>query len=89
MQADTYGREAETRPAEVRTVPRHRLRLTTDELRQLGLFRVGYLTRAASAIGNTDIIIHGADGVAITMVDSVELAMNLAGQHGLAVVPVH
>ena len=86
MQVDTV---AGARSAEGRTDRRHRLNLTAAELLQLGLFRVGYVTEASSPGGGVDIVVHGANGMAIAAVDSIEHAVDIADHLGLALVPVH
>jgi hypothetical protein len=66
----------------------HRLHLTPDELQQLGMFRVAYL---AGERGNDGfkIVVHSADGMTVAATDTLELAVDLAGQLGLALVAVH
>jgi hypothetical protein len=86
MQVDAI---AGARPAEDRTARRHRFKLTAAELLQLGLFRVGYVTEVASPERGVDIVVHGANGMAIAAVDSIEHAVDIADHLGLALVPVH
>jgi hypothetical protein len=84
--ADTV---AETCLAEDPAAARHRLGPTTGELAQLGLFRVGYVTTTVSIGGGVDIVIHAANGMVVATTDSVERAVDVADQLGLAMVPVH
>jgi hypothetical protein len=86
MQADAV---ADTCLAEDRTAARYRLTPTTDELLQLGLFSVGYVTTRASTGGGVAIVIHAANGMVVATTDNVERAVDLADQLGLAMVPVH
>jgi len=70
--------------------PDHRADLLTiSEFLQLGLFRVAYLTQVADEDGTTSIVLHGADGMTVAAVETVELAEDLAEQLGLALVAVH
>jgi hypothetical protein len=62
---------------------------TTGELQQWGLFRVGYVTTRMSIGGGVDIVIYAANGLAVATTDSVERAVDLADELGLAIVPVH
>ena len=78
-----------THAAEDRPAARRHASLTVYELMQLGLFRVGYVTQEASAGHGTEIVVHGANGMAIATVDSVERALDIADYLGLALVPVH
>lgn len=89
MRIDTAGHAVETLPAEDRPAPRRSLSLTTAELLQLGLYRVGYVTIARGPGGDANIIVHGADGMAVATADSVELVVDLADELGLILVPVH
>jgi hypothetical protein len=89
MRVDTFGREALAHQAEDHNTPRHCMNLTTAELLRLGLFRVGYVTVAAGASGDIDIVIHGADGMTVATANSVTLAVDRAYQLGLTLVPVH
>jgi hypothetical protein len=89
MRIDTSGHAVETLPAEDRPAPRRSLSLTTAELLRLGLYRVGYVTVARSPSRDVNIVVHGADGMAVATADSVELAVDLADELGLILVPVH
>ena len=86
MQADPV---AEARPGEHGTASRHGFNLTANELMQLGLFRVGYVTEVSSAGRGIEIVVHGANGMPIATVDCIERAVDLADHLGLALVPVH
>lgn len=88
MQVDTIGRAVGTLPAGGCRTPRHGPTLTTSEFLQLGLFRVAYLTQVTSGDG-VNIVVHGADGMAVAVVDTAELAIDLTDQLGLALVAVH
>jgi hypothetical protein len=88
MQANAFPREAETRVAGNDAPARHRLHLTPDELQQLGMFRVAYLVGERSS-DEFRIVIHSADGMTVAVTDTLALAMELAGQLGLALVAVH
>jgi hypothetical protein len=88
MQASAVHREAERRAADNDEAARHRLHLTTDELQQLGMFRVAYLVGERSSDG-FHVVIHSADGMTVAVTDTLEGAVELAGQLGLALVAVH
>ena len=89
MRIDTFGREAPAQQAGDHNTSRHCLDLTAAELLRLGLSQVGYVTVAASASGDLDIVIHGADGMTVASAKSVAVAVDLAYQLGLTLVPVH
>lgn len=76
-------------PTDSRPAAPQRPRFTTSEFLQLGLFRVAYLTRVPGHDGKTEIVIHGADGMAVAVVETGDLAAELAEQLGLMLVPVH
>lgn len=76
-------------PTDSRPAALRRPRFTTSEFLQLGLFRVAYLTRVPGHDGNTDVVIHGADGMAVSVVETGDLASDLAEQLGLMLVSVH
>jgi hypothetical protein len=86
MQVDPI---AGARAGEKRVAGGHGFSLTANELMQLGLFRVGYVTGVSSAGRGTEIVVHGANGMPIATVDSIEQALDLAEHLGLALVPVH
>jgi len=85
----TLARTAEFLPGTDRPGRRHRPDLTIAEFLQLGLFRVAYLTAAQDEDGMAGVVIHGADGMTVTAVDSEEHAEELAEQLGLVLVAVH
>jgi hypothetical protein len=62
--------------------------MTAAELRQLGVSRLVYLT-VGMADGQTSFAIHGADGVALAVVDDIDLAVELVSAHGMNFVAVH
>jgi hypothetical protein len=78
-----------TRLTEDRATARARFTLTQSELLQLGMFRVGYMRAVTGDGGETEIVIHGADGRPVVHADSVEFAADAAGELGLALVAVH
>lgn len=80
---------ADGRPGEDLTAARHHLNLTANELMQLGLFRVGYVTEAMIAGRGVEITVHGANGMAIATANSIERAVDIADHLGLALVPLH
>ena len=63
--------------------------LSQAELRQLGLSRVAYVTALRTDEGESDYVIHGADGIAVAVVDDPLVAEELAEKLGLALVTVH
>ena len=63
--------------------------LTATELRRLGLFRLAYVTAIARDGGAPDLVIHGADGTTVAVVDTPELAADLTEQLGLILVARH
>jgi hypothetical protein len=76
-------------PTDSRPAAPRRPHFSTSEFLQLGLFRVAYLTRVNGHDGTTDVVIHGADGMAVAVVDTGDIASDLAEQLGLRLVPVH
>ena len=76
-------------PTDNRPAPPPHPRFTTSEFLQLGLFRVAYLTRVTGHDGLTDVVIHGADGMAVAVVDTGDMAADLTEQLGLMLVSVH
>ena len=85
----TLARTTEFLPGADHQTARHRPRFTTGEFLQLGLFRVAYLTEVSDEDGTVNIEIHGADGMAVAALETVELAVELADQLGLALVAAH
>ena len=63
--------------------------LTISEFLQLGLFRVAYLTQVPDEDGAVNVVLHGADGMAVAAVETMELAVELADHLGLALMEVH
>lgn len=63
--------------------------LSIGEFLQLGMFRLAYLTRVKGHDGQVDLVIHGADGMAVAVVDTAEMAADLGEQLGLSLVSVH
>ena len=62
--------------------------ITPAQLRELGLPRVAYL-RAGMLDGQLVYAIHAADGTPMAIVEDVELAIELASEHGMAFVALH
>jgi hypothetical protein len=87
MQADTTQREPTIHPAEP-DATRHRFNLTQDELQRLGMFRIAYLVGTRSPDG-FQVVIHGADGMAVATADTIASAVQLSQELGLALVAVH
>lgn len=63
--------------------------LTADEFRQLGVTRLAFVTGLRTQDGATNYVIHGADGIAIAVVDQQDLVVDLAAQLGLVLLTVH
>jgi len=89
MDMMTLARTAQFFPRTDHRARRQRPHLTTSEFLQLGLFRVAYLTAIQDDDGMSGVVIHGADGMAITVVDTVDRAEELANDLGLVLVAVH
>jgi hypothetical protein len=70
------------------TTPRNAA-LTAAEFRQLGVARLAYVTGLYTQDGEINYVIHGADGIAVAVVDHLELVTDLAAQLGLVLVTVH
>jgi hypothetical protein len=64
-------------------------RLTTAQLRVLGVTQVAYLTTSRPGDGFAEYVMRGADGVVVATFDELELVREVAHRLGLAVVPVH
>jgi hypothetical protein len=64
-------------------------RLTTGQLRMLGLTQVAYVT--ASTLDGVPVAytIRGADGIVVAAFEELDLALELLGRLDLVVVPVH
>ena len=76
-----YGKGADRRTASLR-------QMTVDQLLDLGTSRVAYL-RLGMWDGERLFALIGADGVPLATVDSVETAVEIAAEHGLAFISVH
>lgn len=63
-------------------------RMTRAQLRQLGKPRLAYL-RCGTVEGQAAYAIHSADGTAFAVVETVEVAIELASAHDMIFVPVH
>jgi hypothetical protein len=63
-------------------------RMTRAQLRQLGVSRLVYL-RAGTMDGQEAFAIHAADGVALAVVEDIELAIELVSEQGMTFVAVH
>jgi len=88
MDMMTLARTAEFLPTD-HASQRHAQRLSICEFLQLGLFRVAYLTQVEDDDGTVNVVVHGADGMAVAAVATTELAAELAEQLGLMLVPLH
>ena len=62
--------------------------ITPAQLRELGLPCVAYL-RAGMLDGHVAYAIHAADGTPMAIVDDVDVAIELAEEHGMAFVALH
>jgi hypothetical protein len=63
--------------------------LSQAEFRALGLSLVAYVTGPRTDDGEANYVIHGADGIAVAVVDDLHVAEELAEQLGLRLVTVH
>jgi hypothetical protein len=63
-------------------------RMTSGELRQLGVSRLVYL-RAGTMNGEAAYAIHAADGTPVAIVEDIGLAIELVAEHGMTFVTVH
>jgi hypothetical protein len=88
MQSDMSRHDADRCPADGRPIPGKGWNLTPTQFLHLGLDRVGYIVAIASASRGIEVIIFGADGEAVVRADSVEVAVDLAHELGLVLVPV-
>jgi hypothetical protein len=64
-------------------------RLTTGQLRMLGLTQVAYLTALTLDGEPVAYAIRGADGIEVAAFEELELALELLERLGMALVPVH
>jgi hypothetical protein len=62
--------------------------MTAAELRQFGVSSLVYL-KAGTVEGQTAFAIHGADGLALAVVDDIDLAVELVSAHGMSFVALH
>jgi hypothetical protein len=62
--------------------------MSADQLRGLGTHQVAYL-RAGTCDGQRLLVLYGADGVPLVMVDDVETAVEAASGRGLKFIAVH
>lgn len=76
-----FTQEVEAPPVEIRA-------MTRAQLRQLGTPRLVYL-RAGLVDGQPAYGIYAADGTVMSIVEDVELAIELVAEHGLTFVAVH
>lgn len=63
-------------------------RMTSEQLRQLGINQVAYV-RACIREGHPLFLVHGADGIAFATVDDLEHAVEIAAEQGFEFVTVH
>ena len=64
-------------------------RLTTGQLRMLGLTQVAYLTASMLDDKPVAYTIRGADGIEVAAFEELEFALELLERLGMALVPVH
>ncbi len=64
-------------------------RLTTSQLRVLGLTQVAYLTASTLDGEPVAYTIRGADGIVVAAFEELDLALELLDRLGMALVPVH
>ncbi len=64
-------------------------RLTTSQLRVLGLTQVAYLTASTLDGEPVAYTIRGADGIVVAAFEELDLAHELLDRLGMALVPVH
>ena len=64
-------------------------RLTTGQLRMLGLTQVAYLTASMLDDKPVAYTIRGADGIVVASFEELELALELLDRLGMALVAVH
>jgi hypothetical protein len=62
--------------------------MTADQLRGLGTHQVAYL-RAGMCDGERLLVLYGADGVPLVIVDDVKTAVEVAAEHGLRFIAIH
>ena len=64
-------------------------RLTTDQLRLLGLARIAYLTESRPGERLENYVIRGADGNPVAAFDELDLVAEVLDRLRLVLVPVH
>jgi hypothetical protein len=64
-------------------------RLTTGQLRTLGLARIAYLTVSRPGDGLEKYVIRGADGIAVAAFDELDLVAEVLDRLRLALVSLH
>lgn len=64
-------------------------RLTTGQLRMLGLTQVAYLTASILDGEPVAYTIRGADGMVVAAFEELDLALELLNRLGMDLVPVH
>ena len=64
-------------------------RLTTGQLRVLGLARIAYLTESQPGERLENYVIRGADGNAVAAFDELDLVVEVLDRLGLVLVAVH
>jgi hypothetical protein len=62
--------------------------MSVDQLLDLGTRQVVY-RRDGTCNGKRRLVLYGADGVPLVMVDDVETAVEIAAEHGLKFIAVH
>lgn len=62
--------------------------ITAQQLLQLGTNQIVYL-KAGISDGKPLVVLYGADGEPLALVETVETAVAMAAEHGLAFVSVH
>ena len=62
--------------------------MTTEQLLHLGERQVVYL-RAGTCDGEMRFVLFGADGTPLARTDAVETAVDMAAEHGLALISIH
>jgi hypothetical protein len=83
---ETLNDDAAARPAPWDVDVR---RLTTGQLRMLGLTEVAYLTASTLDGEPVAYTIRGADGVVVAAFEELDLALELLNRLGMALVAVH
>jgi hypothetical protein len=79
---------ADVRPCDETDFAAEARRMTSGQLRQLGVSRLVYL-RAGTVDGEVAYAIHAADGTTVAIVQDVGLAIEVVSEHGMTFVTVH